>query len=655
MAVSFLFEINSNYWSTDAVTYDGHDYLKKIIPSSFEGITLKYNLDNSLIMPNDIDFELSDPTPALVRANLENQYCLITKLTDGVFDRAWKFKLQRAIYCEGKWFCHCINLLQEFLEGSWPNTPHPFELWPSSDTDLENLDDLCVPVIFGTAYIPILSVNTGSDRYYILGDDTSPTYTINEVQSPHEWNDAPTVYGSGSYAFNQSNDAGHKLAQFLIHNPSGDGSTYYNGLYPTGSGFYPILAKFSRDDTVDLTSPEEWIEYILEDFGIQSVDIDTGVGSTFAAAATIFSGRSITWNGGFWKKEDRETLLARLLRQCDCVLVVADKIELHPFSSTSVETIISTDMKKTSYSPAMLTKSKSDGGRVAWPKASSPQDVFSGKAIVPTYNAQASVLTPSKEVFIYQFDTDSQRAQRAGILDVAKKYLQEDRITFQTECSKITNINTLIPSNVVTINDALFGPSYGAVIESLQFKPDNSVAVSIVRLTYIEDWDDLSPDAVSITTDDSDGFGIPDVTQQNIHYITVGPNDGDAMFSNLEAALATLGASAAKIYIKNGTYILSEAFVFPSYDVEMIGESKNGVIIEISSDDNIFEKTVDTGATYKFSNLTINTYADSDATGSYAMYFHNTSCEVILDNCIINLWDEGSWCGDGDIGIYYNV
>jgi len=70
----------------------------------------------------------------------------------------------------------------------------------------------------------------------------------------------------------------------------------------------------AMSDTSSLTNPADIIEWILLDMGVPSELIDD-VGS-FAAAATTFdsSDWNIEWNGGFWKKEAREKILAKLLR-----------------------------------------------------------------------------------------------------------------------------------------------------------------------------------------------------------------------------------------------------------------------------------------------------------------------------------------------------
>jgi hypothetical protein len=508
MTVSWLFEVNTYKMSTQATDYGGLSYSAKIIPESFKGITMKWDLSGHLMSPGQLTFEISNVNGAIGRSDLEGYDLTVRRVVSGVESRAWKFKVQRAVPYYGKMKCFCVDFLKAYLEGQWPNTPHPKEVWPSDDTDPDNLDDACIPVILGTAYIPIMSVNTGVDRYYVLGED-GPTYTIDEVRSPREI-PVDVVYASASYAFNQSIANGYKLAQFIIADSDGDGAADANGLWESGSGFYPPLVKLSRSDTAALTGPEQWLEYILEDFGVAPADIDTGAGSTFESAGVDFSAsaRAQTFNGGFWKRHNRERLLTDLLRMCDSFLVVTDKIELHPFSATPIETISKADVKKLSYSPSPLTQSPHDGGRVSWAEAGKPQDKLTGKAIVPLYEAQATISAPSGEVFEYAYGQDSADAQRAAILHFAKKYLQKDRITLKTSCNKITNIDTLLPGQVLTLDDAIFGASFDLIIESLSIAPDDTVSITGVRLSHVEDWSDISALEITVTGDSSSGWRV---------------------------------------------------------------------------------------------------------------------------------------------------
>jgi hypothetical protein len=507
MKIKWLFEVNTYFWSTQDTTWDSTNYSAKVIPESFQGVTMRWDLGGRLIAPNDLQFEVDNADGALGRSDLEGYYVKVRLITDGTQSRAWEFLVKRAVPAYGKLTCYCVDPLQSFLEGTYPNTKHPKEVWPSDDFDPDELSDYCVPVVLGTAYIPIMSVNTGSDRYYVLGADDTPTYTVDEVQSPHDW-PVQAVWTSVSYSFNLSNDNGHKLAQFIIADSTGDGSADANGLWLQGDRFLLPLVKFSRSDTSSITNPADWIEYILLDFGVPASVIDTGTGSTFESAATIYNNRGITWNGGFWRKENREQLLASLLRQCDSALVITDKIELIPFDKTSQETIDKSQVKELTYSPQAITQSNNDGARAEWPEVDAPQDKFPGKSVVPLYEAQSTIDDPSSSKLRYRFGSDSQIAQKAAMLHFAKQFLQKDRMRFDTSGTVLSTLDSLRPSQVITLNDTIFGASFDLIVDELSIKKDLTISINGVRLEYLEDWDDLTRSTISITGDSSEGWTV---------------------------------------------------------------------------------------------------------------------------------------------------
>jgi hypothetical protein len=526
MKIKWLFEVNTYFWSTQDTTWDSTNYSAKVIPESFQGVTMRWDLGGRLIAPNDLQFEVDNADGALGRSDLEGYYVKVRLITDGTQSRAWEFLVKRAVPAYGKLTCYCVDPLQSFLEGTYPNTKHPKEVWPSDDFDPDELSDYCVPVVLGTAYIPIMSVNTGSDRYYVLGADDTPTYTVDEVQSPHDW-PVQAVWTSVSYSFNLSNDNGHKLAQFIIADSTGDGSADANGLWLQGDRFLLPLVKFSRSDTSSITNPADWIEYILLDFGVPASVIDTGTGSTFESAATIYNNRGITWNGGFWRKENREQLLASLLRQCDSALVITDKIELIPFDKTSQETIDKSQVKELTYSPQAITQSNNDGARAEWPEVDAPQDKFPGKSVVPLYEAQSTIDDPSSSKLRYRFGSDSQIAQKAAMLHFAKQFLQKDRMRFDTSGTVLSTLDSLRPSQVITLNDTIFGASFDLIVDELSIKKDLTISINGVRLEYLEDWDDLTRSTISITGDSSEGWTV-------VVKASDGVVDGDVNWSRVQ-------------------------------------------------------------------------------------------------------------------------
>ena len=414
--ISWLFEIDTLKLSTKNVTWSAVDYSGIVIPDSFSGITMRWNIaGNGLIAPNEMTFDVSNPGGTYLTTDFEDKFCTVRLIDGDTNVRTWKFKINRAISYYGKITCYCVDFLQEFLVGDYPNTKAPKEIWPSSDA--EDSDDYCVPVTLGTAYIPVRSVNTATDRFYVLGE-SGPTYSVYEVASPRAWPNSST-WSSTSYTMAGSTNSGYQLLQPIIADSDGDDIADAPGLWRSGDTFYDMLCRFERSDTVSLNNPAEWTEYVLEDFGVASADIDD---VSFAAAGANYDALTLGFDGGgWWRKESRERILSNLLAQTDSFLVQTDKVELYQFDKTPKETI--TDTLRLSFSPSSVTKSINDAGRVHWQEsASKPSDVLNGRAVVPTHGGVgATENTPSSEILECRFLSDSISAQKAGILYFQKK------------------------------------------------------------------------------------------------------------------------------------------------------------------------------------------------------------------------------------------
>ena len=494
MKAYYLFEISTYKWSTAARSYGGNTYTATVIPGTIDSISCRLDLGSSgLIAPSDTAFEIVNPTGAITRADIEGQSCIIRLIINGVQSRAWKFHCTRAVEYYGKIKLYCESILTKALNGTYPKTQHPKEIWPSDDVQDTKIDDSTVPIVFGVGYIPIVPIISGSDAYYVLGASTSPTYDITELTSPRDWGNK-SIWDN-SYTYTQYDLLSHKVFQPIIHDSDGDGTEDACGVWNSGGKLLCPLVKFSRSDTIDLTSPEEWLNYLLQDMGVASGDIDA---TSFATAAAIYASRSVFFNGGLWEKEERESIIKSILIQCDSFIYASDKIELYTFDATSKETFTTADTLKGSFGASPRTIIQSDGGHVEWVNSGSPQDTFGGKAICKLYEAQSSVVEAKDETFTCRFMSDSVNAQIAGILYFAKQYLVIDDISFDTSIDKITTINTIIPGHVVTINDANFGSPYNVIITEISFSSDFSVSISGVRLSVTEDWADIAPSVIPV-------------------------------------------------------------------------------------------------------------------------------------------------------------
>jgi len=493
MKYQWIFKVgSSSYWSFDDVTYASQPYTAKILPQSFTGVKLRWSLAGSLIPSNDCSFEVSDPTGA--GGSYDGQDVLIRLLEDGVLKRSWLMKVKRTIAYHRKIKFECVDILQEKLKGDYPNKPSPKDLYPSDATVPD--DNYCIPVVFGNGYVPLRPVWTGSEHHYLIGP-SGVTYTITECSSPHDWHSSNTWAFPTPYTMDQDTLGSYIGVQPEIHDLHGDGSEYADGVWKPSDTYLDMPTKFTRSDTSLLDTPAEWLEYILEDMGVASGDISSGTWST----------NSVTFGGGFWEKESRESVISSLLAQCDSYLTLGDDIELRPFSATSVETF--TDLLSGSFRPSIVTRSVSDGGTVKWQHANKPQDILNGQAQVGVYGAQSSVSNPSSDEFRARFISDSQDAQRAAILYFQKKYDQISRVSWAVAGPSITNLDTLSPGMVVTVNHANYGGSRSLIITSMRIGRDLRIEFEGVELNHLEDWGDLTPGAVSIDTDTATNVQTP--------------------------------------------------------------------------------------------------------------------------------------------------
>jgi hypothetical protein len=187
---------------------------------------------------------------------------------------------------------------------------------------------------------------------------------------------------------------------------------------------------------------------------------------------------------------------------CDAYLYEGNKIELHLFTSANHEYFDKTLEDSFSINPTLVQQN--DGGPVEWPALDAPQDVFPGKTTVSIDPFEDTVTSTSRQPFQYRFQYGTQTPQKAGILYYQKQHTK-NRVSFSTSVLDMDNLSTLIPGKVVTLyNPMVFRMSGGVVVTSMHINYDLTIDIDAMQLTKMNKWDDLSPDAVTITTDTSE-------------------------------------------------------------------------------------------------------------------------------------------------------
>lgn len=770
---SWLFEVTTTapatyYWSTKAKTFDGQAYTFAILPDSFNGITLnRARSEMGLQAPSELSFEVSNEGHSLTASDFNDASVLVKLVisdgTDEEIIAQWLFAAKTvvpSIYQKIKF--ECEDFVQKYLKGSWPNTPYVQDLFPS--TDVRSDDKLCVPVPFGTAYVPLRSVyideaisvtastisavaTTGGanckiqdsanglgdfeakryatisgfteganndsffvesaaageielpigagivdeaagdsvtikqgSRYYVLGTtDGGLTYTITKVRTPREWG-KKSEWASGSYAMTQStridgDGNSWRVFQSIIADGDNDNTADAPGLWRSGDRFLDMPTKFTRSDTVSMTNPADVIEFVLEDMGVPSAKIDTGVGSSFEAAGTTFSGWGLTFNGAFWYRQDRTRVLATLLNMCHATLVITDKIELHVLSKTSQKTFTGADVIRMgeqgegtfTYRPLSIEE-VSDCGYIAWQQDDEPQDQFLQNIVAPAGTKNE----PSGENLEVPFVQDSQDVQRIGLLYYERRLNQiaETSSTVKGTCL------ALQPDDAVTINKDNYGGNYAALIDRMHINPDISINITCVRFSAsLSDWGDLSPTAITVAEDDTYQVWEPVIggplSDQDVGRsayevwgrpdLIVGPHANAGQFTSIQEAINALAFSRhLGIFILNGVYSHTSPNHLIDRDIRFRGESAAGVEIRNPAGMNAFiGHNLD--AVFEFADLKFASQNTSSFAAMIKVYGDNANgtdnlSTLILDRVLFELanytsgtpYETGVYAYNGD-------
>jgi len=480
----WLFDItdkydNSYHWSTREYTYNSTTYSFNIV--DFPGITLNRNQSEAgIIAPNEVRIEIGNKDNAYTADNFIDGSVLIYLLIDDTLIAKWKFNIIRAYGSYQSITLECEDFLQKYLEGAYPNTQYVKALFPDNYYEDE---DLCVPVCFGTAYIPLRPVEIDGDRYYLLGS-TDNTYTIAEVHTPAEWG-IKQSWSSSSYTFTQSTKTDQfgnswRVFQPIIADSNLDGTPDACGVWISGQKILDMPTKFSYNTT---TNPANIIKEILKDFGVPDDEIDD---DSFTSAASTFTSWGLEWNGGFWKKSTRQSMLSTLLNMCHARILVRDKLVLSVLSKTSQKTITTSLVVKESFDYSKLSEELSDSGYVAWQKEDEPQDNML-KALVPGKGSTTDYI--SDETVFIPWVQNAVHVQKLACLVFQRKFFKVAQISFTGR----SELLALEPGDVITINGDNYGGEYKVVIDSIEIGSDLLVKVTATRYSIeLDDWDDLT-------------------------------------------------------------------------------------------------------------------------------------------------------------------
>lgn len=734
---------NTHNWSnTETVGMKSTAYNFKI--NGFNGIsTQRSKSEFGVQAPNTLKFNVINKDNTLAHTDFLNGSVkvelLISDGTDKYIIRTWKFNVKKTEPSYQKFTLTCEDYIQQYLTGSYPNTRFIKDIFFGDDIDVD--DNVCLPVPFGKAYIPLRSVYIGNaitynsttmnviassdgarckivdsasglgdfgsnrfitttgfgvstanngtfyclsassntlefselaaftsevagssqtlkqgQRYYALGT-TNNTFTINKVRSPREWGLKSEWYSSG-YTFTQSiktnpNSSAYWVFQPIIADADFDGSADSAGLWKQGDMFLDMPTEITRSDTTGITNPGGVIDFFLKDIGIPATHIDE---TALAAASTTYDSWTLEWNGAHWFKEQRGKVLSKYLNMCHSYIVSNERLELKVKSKTSKKTITKTEVITNQdigegtfkYSDIMIDY-ESDSGYVAWNRTGEAQDKFL-KILVPAKGSNKTII--DQEVLPLPFVQDNQHIQVLGTLYYQRKFKKQANISFKGK-GKLLGLE---PEDVITINHADYGGNYDVLIDSVKINTDCSIDFKCIKYDVaLDDWGDLSPDAITVFPDDTENMWTPPVSgplsAQDLGrkaydswgqpWVVVGPSTNEGRYTSIQSALNALGdRSNNGIFIKNGDYRTTGPIWLPYRDVSIVGESRGGVVVNNSSksDDlgspfKLFKIPDGSTNTYTFENFTVNSLLAA-YTSTPSMFYSSTGKPKININKI---------------------
>ncbi len=463
---AWVFEIpgTGDYWSTQDITIAGQAYEAKVNPD-FDGIKIakSYNGAERIHVLEDIEIQVPDESDSFSSSTyIGEDINVLIWVDDGTnsdFIRKFKFTCisAKVIYD----VMHLV-LRDAFayhdLEVMYPDTVLISDVWMSDgDADL----GYCMPIPFGTAYIPLPSAYITDQRYYVLGE-TDGTYTINEVRPPYDW--PQSVWTSAGYSFTQSTKDSYRVFQAIIADSDEDGAADANGLFKQGGEFQPISTRYTRSDTDDKTNPAEIIADLI--FNGSTINVDPS-----------FWDLPVEFNGAFTERKNRYKWASMILKACHaCLRIDANgNREVRSLVSTQQATLTSSNIIADSFSYDNIPDSDDqyDGGYIQFPEDGKPQHILY-KYKVGLGGAASS--NPTSDTLDLQFVEDTEDAQKLGVLYFERTINQKADIGFDAYIDMLRRN----PDQVIEISGELYEgeTAYNVVIDKMEIDADLTVKLS---------------------------------------------------------------------------------------------------------------------------------------------------------------------------------
>lgn len=496
---------------------DGSGYDFKI--TNFQGVRIsRPKTETGIMPPSELTFSVPNKDSVLNPDDFEGGYVkLILMVGDTIAEDSqigiWKFLIKKVTVAYQLLDFTCEDFFQQYLQGDYPRSQYKISgdavAWASgvgwasgivwtdgtsysgetygvkvhdifpNTSGVGNLSDfVCLPLPFGTCYVPIRPAYIDTDWFYVLGPTTANgvaiTYSIAKVRSPRDYS-AKAEYASTFTQSTKVNADGYLFRVFQ----AALSSAPTDGLFSLGDHYYDLPTKFSRSDTVDITDFADAIKYVLLDIGVSPLDIDD---ASFATAKATFAGWGLTCNGAFWKVTTRENAITALLLQCHSTLIIGEQISLKVLDSTSQKTLTSADILKPQETGAgtfrnmRLTQILADSGNIKYSPTDDAQDVGVSNLVA----AKTTKKIIDSDILNFPFVQNATIARQIARLHFQRKLLKkaEQRITTKGNCV------ALQPSDFITIQGDNYGGNHDIIIDSMVIK--KALSIDIIGTSFTD-------------------------------------------------------------------------------------------------------------------------------------------------------------------------
>lgn len=482
-----------------SMTYNFNAYTGVVDPGSFRGVVLnrvKVEMDQITRSEVSLDIIGSYSLSALIGQPLVIRVVAGSDVADMI--GAWQYQIESASMAYGVISITAVDQITSVMDGVWPTTELIRDVFPESVFSHAGLDEAaCLPVVFGEySYIPLQSKSIDGEVYYILGTGTGSSHDIVEITSPNEIDNQREYTPDTDIWLDESSDGTYEYFQVYL-----ESGMETSRCWRSGADRVPPIARYSKNGYDTYDNPVDVLKYVLEDCGIPSTDFDP----TWETAATTVEARGYFYSRGFYQHVNRVKLVCHLLAACDATLYQSgNRVAIAINSKTPVVTIDSSKVIKPSmeehgdFSWNRTLPSKNDSGYITYFTHGEPQT----RIVKAKVTASGTVLTPSNEALDLSGVGSSIAAQKLGTLYFLKKYCRNGECSFTGHPDLIS----LVPGQVVTIDDPLYGPPTAAIVESLTINKDSTVKVACSTYsTAILDFSDLSPSSITPVADTATG------------------------------------------------------------------------------------------------------------------------------------------------------